>query len=402
MVTCRYCEGTRLVRILDLGEQPWGNDFIPIEEKRQPQKYPLELYFCRTCALVQIGYTIPKERMFSEHLYFSGTTRSLRAHFERVADEILTRRNPAEGLVLDVGGNDGTFLQAFVRKGIRVLNVDSGRLQAERSRQNGVVCLQAFFNRDCARRILVEHGPARVIHGSGIFFHLEELKSAFEGVRELLEPGGLLVVEFIYLPEMIRKCAFDQIYHEHLVYYSLSTLGRILESHGLEIVDCGFPSIHGGSCIAYAGHAGGQPRSPALLEALRREKAGGMLEEAVYHDFALRVCRLRDTLTTLIRSLRREGKSIQTLGAPVKGSTIINFCGLTERDIDCATEINEAKCGTTIPGTRIPVLHQDRTPPPDVYLLLAWNFKEEILSRLGAYRARGGKILVPIPEPELI
>jgi SAM-dependent methyltransferase len=402
MVTCRSCAGTRLARILDLGLQPWGNDFIPIQEKRDVQKYPLELFFCWSCALIQIGHTIPKERMFTEHLYFSGTTRSLRAHFERVAAGIMARTDLAGGMVLDVGGNDGTFLQSFVQKGIRVINVDSGRRQAERSRQNGVFCVQAFFNRGTARLIRADHGAARVVHGAGIFFHLEELQSAFEGVRDILESGGLLVVEFIYLPEMIRKCAFDQIYHEHLLYYSLTTLGRILESHGLEIFDCEFPEIHGGSCIAYAGHPGGQPRTPALREALGKEVTGGFLEEAVYRDFAERTLRLRDKLTAMIRALRREGKTIQTLGAPVKGSTIVNFCGLTEQDIECATEINETKCGTTIPGTRIPVLHQDRTPPPDVYFLLSWNFKEEILSRLTEFRARGGKILVPIPEPELI
>jgi len=401
-IPCRSCSGSRLALILDLGLQPWGNDFIPIRENRAAQKYPLELYFCRDCGMVQIGYTIPKERMFGEHFYFSGTTRSLRAHFEKVADGILERVDPAGGLVLDIGGNDGTFLQAFARRGIRVLNVDSGRRQAERSRANGVPCVQAYFNRQSAQAIKAEHGAARVIHGSGIFFHLEELHSAFGGVRDLLEPGGLLVAEFIYLPEMLRICAFDQIYHEHLLYYSLTTFGQVLDRHGLEVFDFEFAPIHGGSCIARAGHRGAHPRTPALRDALAREIGGKVLEESTYHAFAERTRSLRDKLTSMIRTLRRQGKSIQTLGAPVKGSTIVNFCGLTERDIDCATEINELKCGTTLPGTRIPVLHQDRTPPADVYLLLSWNFKEEILSRLGEFRSKGGQILVPIPEPELI
>ena len=402
MLTCRCCEGVRLERVLDLGCQPWGNDFIPIAEGREASKYPLELYLCLDCRMAQIGYTVPKEVMFHDHHYMSGTTRSLRAHFEGVAESILERVSLGDGLIVDIGGNDGTFLKSFASRGFRCINVDSGWRQAERSAQNGIPCLNEYFDLSTARHLVAEHGKARVVHGSGIFFHLERLHEVFDGVRELLEPGGLLVGEFIYLPEMLRKCAFDQIYHEHLLYYSLATFSEVLRRHGLEVHDAAFAPIHGGSCIAFCGHEGDREPSRRLLAALEDERRAGVGELATYRLFAERVQALRTRLRGMVLDLRERGARIQTLGAPVKGSTIINFCGLSENEIECATEINELKVGTYIPGTRIPVRDQAATPAPDVYLLLAWNFKDEILSHLDDFRGAGGRVLVPIPEPTLI
>lgn len=400
---CRNCDGPNLTQVLDLGMQPWGNDFIAISENRPAKLYPLELFFCSDCAMVQIGFTIPKETMFVDHAYMSGTTKSLSKHFQGVVERVRSRMSFAPGqYVLDVGGNDGTFLRFFRQQGVDVVNVESGKSQAQRSRENGVFCINAFFNEALAESVLQQHGPARVVHGSGIFFHLEELHSVFAGIKRLLAKDGLLVAEFIYLPEMIRHCAFDQIYHEHLLYYCLTTFGRLLWRHGLEIHDCEFAPIHGGSCIAYIGHAGANRRTERLEAELQQEEADGFLRVEAYHRFADRVAELCAELRRMVKDLRSAGKRIFSLGAPVKGTTIVNACGWTEHDIECATEINELKVGTYIPGTRIPVVHQDKAGDPDVYLMLAWNFKDEILSRLGGFRQGAGKVLVPIPWPELI
>lgn len=403
MVPCRNCGKTQLDLILDLGMQPWGNDFIKISENRQADRYPLELLRCVDCAMVQIGHTLPKEVLFVDHHYMSGTTRSLTAHFDWVAGRILERlQRVAADYAVDIGGNDGTFLKCLVRRGMRVLNVESGTRQAERSSAAGVECLNEFFNAETAAKVLSDRGPARLIHGSGVFFHLEELHSVFEGVRALLAYDGLLVAQIIYLPEMIRNCAFDQIYHEHLLYYTLTTLGDLLGRHGLAIHDCEFAPIHGGSCIVYAGHAGRATASPACAEQLARERSDGFLDLPVYREFAVRTEALCEHLCEHIRAFRARGKRIFTLGAPVKGSTIVNYCGWTEREIECATEINELKCGTYVPGTRIPVVHQSAAGEPDLFVLLSWNFKDEILASLGDYRKNGGAILVPIPDAELI
>lgn len=351
--------------------------------------------------MIQLGYTVPKEVMFLDHQYVSSTTRSLRNHFSLIRDKIMSRAVFKQGeYALDIGGNDGTFLSLFKDKGVGVLNVDSGHLQARLSEAAGVPCVNKFFNETTAREIRDAKGPARIVHGSGIFFHLEELHSAFRGIKQLLAPDGLLVAEFIYLPEMVRNTAFDQIYHEHLLYYTLHSFNNVLGRHGLAIHDAELVPIHGGSCIAYIKHAQSAAPTPALSTLLDAERMYNDI--APYQQFAENTMHLRDKLVAMVADIRGRGLTIQALGAPVKGSTILNYCKFTERDIDCAVEINEHKCNTYYPGTMIPVYHQKSVGPPDVYLLLAWNFKDEILPKLGDFRKSGGKILVPIPEPELL
>jgi len=401
--TCRCCSSADVVPVLDLGLQPWGNDFIKIEEGRESRRYPLVFSVCRVCTMAQIGYTVPKEVMFLQHNYVSGTTRQLRAHFESVGQDILGRVAMDRGdYIVDIGGNDGTFLVPLRDRGVNVLNIESAGLQAEISHRKGLRTVNAFFNEQTALEVREKYGPARVIHGAGVLFHLEELHSAFAGIKALLHPQGTLVAEFIYLPTMIESNAFDQIYHEHLVYYTLRSFGELLRRHGLRIADASLRPIHGGSCVAWIEHEDRASETAAVAELRRREDENGFGDLDVYRRFSQRVADLRTSLVDAVRALRRDGKRIQALGAPVKGSTIINYCGLTEDDIECAVEINEFKIGTHYPGTRIPVRYQDAVPPPDVYLLLAWNFKDEILGKLAAFRERGGRVLVPIPTPELI
>ena len=402
-MNCRCCGGDRLELVLDLHRQPWGNDFIPQTEDVRSEAYPLELFFCHDCTMVQIGYTVPKEKMFVDHRYVSGTTKSLTRHFEEVRDRILARVDfGADDYVLDVGGNDGTFLSTFLPKGVKVLNVDSGRLQAQLSEKAGVACLNDFFNEETALKVLEERGPARVIHGSGVFFHLEELHSAFAGIKKLLAEDGVVVAEFIYLPGMVRSCAFDQIYHEHLVYYTVQSFNGLLRRHGLEITDAELVPIHGGSCIAYITHAGARAKTDALEAIIADEVAGGFDTIDAYRAFARRTEALRDTVRALIGDAHAKGLRIQALGAPVKGSTIMNYCGFDETQFECAVEINDLKCGTWFPGTRIPVLHQNAVEAPDLYFMLSWNFKDEILAKLADFRAKGGKVLIPVPEPHIV
>lgn len=403
VLACRSCCSNELDLILDLGLQPWGNHFLPIAESCTVPTYPLELYRCKKCTMVQIGYTIPKEAMFLHHSYLSGTTRSLSQHFSGVCQDILSRVSLLpEDYVLDIGGNDGTFLSILAEQGINVQNVESGVEQARVSEVNGVPAINKFFDKQVAQEILAEKGPAKVIHGSGIFFHLEDLHSVFSGIKLLLDANGVLVAEFIYLPEMIRSCAYDQIYHEHLLYYTLQSFDSLLRRHRLTIFDAESKPIHGGSCVAYIAHVENAEKTLGLIELEAAELDRGDNEIQTYWEFAQRAAEMRVKLLDVLRDLRFKGKRVQALGAPVKGTTILNFCGITEDDVDCAVEINPMKYHTYYPGTRIPVYPTGEVEEPDVYLLLAWNFKDEILTKLDGFRSRGGKILVPIPEPRLI
>lgn len=402
MIACRSCGGDRLEQVLDLGEQPWGNDFIRIEEQSFVDNYPLRLFYCHSCTMVQIDYTVPKEKMFVDHSYMSGTTKSLKLHFEEVGKSIIQKFGMLGGRILDIGGNDGTFLEYFVKQGFDVLNVESGQNQSKLSIDKGIETANCFFNFETAKEIKVKYGSMRVIHGSGVLFHLEELHSAFKGIELLLEDRGVLVAEFIYLPEMINNCAYDQIYHEHLLYYSLSSFQRLLKKFGLEIFDASLVSIHGGSCVAYISRNGVYEKSLDFENLISDEKQNRLYDIEVYKGFSKTCQKNKMELQRLISSLKSSGKKIHALGAPVKGSTILNFCNLDERHIDCAVEINPHKFGTYVPGTKIPVIDEAEAEKPDVYLLLAWNFSEEILPRFAEFRARGGQFLVPIPKPYLL
>ena len=402
MSVCRNCASENFELVLDLGLQPWGNHFV--SQAGNIPKYPLQLMICKQCWMTQIGHTVPKEIMFVDHGYLTGTTRSIRSHFETVVDGLTSRIKFNSGdYVLDIGGNDGTFLKEVRKKGVDVLNVDSGKLQAQRSQEAGIPCINAFFNEDGAERILEQKGPARVVHAANVLFHVEELHSVFSGIKKVMAAGGRLVAEFVYLPTIIKNNTFDQIYHEHLLYYTLHSFNRLLAAHDMKLVDVYLASIHGGSCIAYAAHTD-EPvaLSEELTNKLAEEKRMGVESMSIYLDFPKRVSNVRKRLLHIMDALRAEGKSIQALGAPVKGSTIVNYCRLDSDRIDCAIEVNELKVGTYIPGTTIPVRHQNDTAWPDVYLLLSWNFKDEILEKFSDFRNQGGRFIVPFPEPRLI
>ncbi len=404
MSLCRNCASNDLELVLDLGLQPWGNDFVSVSKVTDIPKYPLQLLVCKQCWMAQVGHTVPKETMFIDHGYMTGTTRSIKAHFKQVADEIIAQTQFRRGdYVLDIGGNDGTFLQQIKPHGIGVLNIDSGKLQARRSEESGISCLNQFFDEQSAARLLAQKGPARIVHGANVLFHVEALHSVFSGIKNIMASNGRLVAEFVYLPIILQNNTFDQIYHEHLLYYTLHSFQRLLASHDMKLVDVRMAPVHGGSCIAYAAHAqeAVEP-SQRLTDRLAEEKRMGVEDMAIYMDFPQRVAAVRAEILRIIDALKAEGKSIQALGAPVKGSTIINYCGLDVDRIDCAVEVNELKVGTYVPGTKIQVHHQDRTPAPDVYLMLAWNFKDEILQKLSGFREQGGQFIIPFPTPHLI
>lgn len=402
-LVCRCCGSSDVRLVLDLGKQAWGNDYKKIILDDECEKYPLELFFCNNCVMTQIGYTVPKTEMFLDHTYLSGTTKSLKDHFVDIGSSIMKKIKFNHGdYILDIGGNDGTFLEFFKENEIKVLNIDSGVLQATISNSKGIFCINDFFNSKIAEDILSEHGQSMVIHGSGIFFHLEELHSVFEGIKLLLEPNGILVAEYIYLPSMIKNCAYDQIYHEHLIFFSLISLQNLLDQFDLEVFDAELKSIHGGSCISYISHKNHIPITKRCLDLTEKEYENGFHKINTYIRFKHKVEKNKQKLISIISELKRQGKSIQALGAPVKGSTIINYCKLTLNEIDCGVEINPYKCDTYFPGTKIPVYNEKDTLEPDVYLLLAWNFKDEILPKFNSFREKGGKILIPIPEPEFI
>lgn len=402
--SCRSCGSKNIREILDLGEQPWGNDFIKIKKNEVSQKYPLKFVICENCRMSQINYTVPKEIMFRNHSYMSGNTKTLSLHFSNISDQILEKFPIKENsYILDIGGNDGTFLENFKKKNIKVLNVDSGVQQSILSNKKGIECINDYFNEEFALKILEEKGQASIIHGSGIFFHLEELSSAFKGIKKLLKEEGVLVAEFIDLKSMLENLTFDQIYHEHLLYYSLNTLNHMLDVYDLEIFDAQLYSIHGGSCVAYIKHKESKFEQTINYKLLVQEEINyGILKYEPYENFAKQVLAFKFEILKLLKNLKSQGKTIYALGAPVKGSTMINYLKLEIDLLDCAVEINPYKFDTYYPGTKIPVVNQETVKDPDYYFMLSWNFQDEIISKMSTFVKRGGKFIIPFPNIKII
>jgi 2-polyprenyl-3-methyl-5-hydroxy-6-metoxy-1,4-benzoquinol methylase len=348
--------------------------------------------------MVQIDHTIAKESMFSDYPYVSGTTKTLVAHFKETSERVAEAYGIAAAeLVVDIGSNDGTWLKQYAPLGCRLLGVEAAANVAEIAQAAGIPTWNRFFDETCARDILAQHGPAKIITAAGVFFHLEELHSVVRGIAALLADDGVFVVQAIYLGGMIENTAFDQIYHEHLCYYTLRSLSALLEQYGLEVFAAGLVAIHGGTIEAHVARKG----SRAIGESVRRlqhsEAMSGLGEIGTYRRFATAVLALRNQLLELLRGYRMRGKSVWAYGAPAKGATLLNSFGIGADLVQRAVEKNPMKIGLAIPGVRIPI-EAEGGQPPDAYLMLAWNFIDEFLEKEAKYLDAGGVFIVPIPQ----
>jgi len=355
--------------------------------------------------MVQIDHTIPKESMFSDYPYVSGTTKTLPAHFaatcKRVAESY--GLGPAD-LVVDVGSNDGTWLKQYGPYGCRVLGVEAAGNVAKMAEGAGVPTWNRFFNEACARDILAQHGPAKLVTAAGVFFHLEELHSVVRGIEALLAENGVFVVQAIYLGGMVENTAFDQIYHEHLCYYTLKSLSALLAQHGLEVFEAGLVPIHGGTIEAHIARKDARPVGDSVRRMQAAEIEKGFGEIATYRRFAVHVEALRERLLALLGGYAQAGKSVWAYGAPAKGATLLNSFGIGPALVSQAVERNPMKVGLAIPGVRIPIVEERADRVPDAYLVLAWNFIDEFLNNPAnkAFMAGGGEFIVPVPEVRVI
>ncbi len=393
---CRVCDGNKLEKVLDLGNQPWCNHFLKPEEVGTEPTYPLRVVYCHDCSTTQLDYTVKKEIMFGDHTYLSGVTKSLSSHFKSVADEIdaIVPHKDRKKTVLDIGSNDGTQLKHFQALGYEVLGVESSKTTAKIAMDDNVPTLNAFFNLETAKNIGKKFD---VINAAGVFFHLEELHSVTEGIRESLEPDGTFMVQFLYMKKIVENLAFDQIYHEHLLYYNLKNIEVLLNRHGLEMFDCKLTPIHGGSMIGYVTHKGQKAKTQRYLEACASENAAKSNDIATYHEFAKRVEKMKERDIAYLDQKKKEGKTIFGMGAPVKGNTLLNYFGVGKKHLECLVEKNTLRKGLISPGMHLPVLiESELTTTPDVYYVLAWNFKKEILANNKHLIDKGVEFYFPV------
>lgn len=392
---CRVCDGVSLEPVIDLGEQPWCNHFLRPDEVGSEPKYPLRVVYCHGCSTTQLDYTVAKEVMFGDHTYLSGVTKSLSEHFRGIAEEAKRRfhQDISRPRVLDIGSNDGTQLKHFQALGYEVLGVEASKTTARIANDAGVPTMNAFFNEKVARDI----GSFDLVNAAGVFFHLEELHSVTEGIRASLRPDGVFVVQFLYMKKIVDNLAFDQIYHEHLLYYTLHTISALLDRHGLELFDAYLAPIHGGSIVAFVGHKGKRPRSDRLEEMLRQEERDGTNTIETYKRFALAIEEKKRENVAYLTAAKNAGKRVYGFGAPVKGNTLLNYFRIGPDLVQCLVEKNRLRIGLISPGMHIPVVMEDEiTDPPEVYYVLAWNFREEILRNNRTLIDRGVEFFFPV------
>ena len=400
-MNCRVCDSSNLELAIDLGQQPWCNHFLKKEDVGHEPYYPLRVVYCHNCSTAQLDYTVPKETMFGNHTYLSGVTKSLSNHFQSVAVEVDKRffHHISDKSVLDIGSNDGTQLKHFKSLGYDILGIESSKTTAHIAVESRIKTLNEFFNLDLARRL---GRKFHVINAAGVFFHLEELHSVTDGIREALRDDGVFVVQFLYMKRIMENLAFDQIYHEHLLYYNLKTIEALLNRHGLEMFDANLAPIHGGSMIGFVTHAGKRTLSARLQVLQRVELDDHSNDFETYLAFAQRIKQMKAENLAYLDVKKRQDKRIFGMGAPVKGNTLLNYFGVGTQYLDYLVEKNELRRGLYSPGMHIPiVIEKELLDPPDIYYVLAWNFKKEILENNQSLITRGVEFYFPVNPKEL-
>ena len=404
-LSCMNCRGSHLTRFLDLGNQPNGNHFPSVDELGQEPSFPFAMAVCTDCWQVQIEEFPSVEFMFSNHPYITGVNMPIVRHFDNlVTDTLLKFPLRPNSLVLDIGANDGTLLKRFQNAGMRVLGIDPGQRTGEIARNSGLTVCETFWDEPSAQAIKTLNLRPDLITATAVFYHIADIHHFLAGLAAVMLPHTVFCTQCVYLKDVIQKLQFDHFYHEHTMIHSLGPLKRLFQQHGLRMLDVSFYDVHGGSFVLYVGRDDSpHATSPAIEAAILDEHNAGLFEINTYHDFRKKVEHNRLELLALLRSLKAEGKSIYALGAPLKGSTLLNYCGIGRDLVTVATEVNRFKIGRFTPGSHIPIVYEDSlTKQPDYYLLLSWNFLDFFIDKYRDFLEAGGRFIVPHPPVRVI
>lgn len=405
--TCRGCDGTNLRSFLDLGEQPLANAFLKSASEAEGEgKFPLVVYFCQDCKLVQLLDVIDPEVLFRDYIYVTGTSETIAAHNDAYAQTVVESLGlGAQDLVVEVASNDGSLLKRFRGLGVRTLGIEPATNIAAMAEQAGVPTINDFFSRACGERVRGERGEAKVVIGNNVLAHVDDTIDFLGGAAALIAERGRVIVEFPYLEELLDRLEYDTVYHEHLCYFSLTAVSNLFRRAGLSVIRVDRVPVHGGSLRVWGGKVSAFPdHAPEVVAELEREAGVGMTDFARFERFGALVANNRDELVALLTRLRGEGKTLAGYGAPAKGNTLLNYCSIDTDLIPYTVDRSPLKVGHLTPGMHIPVLAADELVRrrPDYTLILAWNFAEEIVRQQDAYRRAGGRFIVPIPQPRIV
>ena len=407
LAVCRLC-GAGLTRtFVDLGMSPLCESYVPAERLDEAEAfYPLHVRLCGSCLLVQLPAYVSGEHIFSDYAYFSSYSDSWVAHAKRYADAMIGRLGLTPGsLVTEVASNDGYLLQHFAAQGIPVLGVEPAANVADVARSRGIPTEVRFLGPETGREIAEQHGRADLVAGNNVFAHVPDIRGFAAGLRALVKDSGLVTLEFPHLLRLIERRQYDTIYHEHFSYLSLLTSSRALATAGLRVVDVDELDTHGGSLRVYARPEESASEPTARVKTvLDEEEAAGLHTVAGHEGFASEVLRIKSDLLEFLLAAARDGRSVAGYGAPGKGNTLLNHCGIRSDLLQYTVDRSPVKQGKFLPGTHIPIYAPERLAEtrPDYILVLPWNLKDEISRQLEYARSWGARLVFPIPALEIV
>jgi len=403
MRKCAICDSD-LVRFLQLGPTALANSFLKKEDFDSEKEFPLDVCFCEHCYLVQLDEIVPPEVMFRNYLYVSGTSRVMSKHFSEFSKDVLERiSNFNNPLVVDVGSNDGTLLEGFLNSSSRVLGIEPSNI-AKVAEEKGIETFNDFFNEKNAEKIVNEKGKAKAILAANVFPHSPDLDSFMIGVDKLLDHDGIFVVEFPYLLDLLEGMEFDTIYHEHVFYFSIYPLTVLFKKFGFEIFDIRKTLVHGGSLRIFVKRNSNKENSQIVKDYLEKEKNAGLNSKQTFFEFAKKVQQVREDLIDTLKKVKLENKRIAGYGAAAKANTLLNYCRIKTDLIDYIADKNPLKQNLYTPGTHIPVVSPEKIYEviPDYLVIFAWNMAEEIMEQQKEFHKKGGKFIIPLPNPKIM
>lgn len=422
ILKCRVCDSTNVKNIISLGFTPLANAFLTKDQLSQPEeKYPLDLVFCQDCTLVQIVETVPAQKLFSSYFYVSSISKTTLDNAKALTEKVVGMMNlDGSSVVVEIGSNDGYLLKNYVEKGIKVMGFEPAENIAKIANENGIRTFNTFFDVEKAEMLNgkldypnskgIKGGDCNftvdVIHANNVLAHVSNLHSVIEGIKIILAPNGVAIVETHYVKDLFDHNEFDCIYHEHLCYYSVHSIKKLFELHGLTMVDVERIPMHGGSLRCYFQRADGplQLKSDRVEQLLKAEESEGLTKDYYYKQLYKNVVDLRNKLADLIIKLAMQGKKLVIYGAPAKSTTLLNYFGFDQGIVEYVVDATPQKQFHFTPGTHLPIYPPSMLAeePPDYCLLLTWNFADEIIAKESVYRAKGGKFIIPIPELKIV
>lgn len=405
--SCRVCTKKTLKKVLTLGPTPLANAFLTEKQINEGEKfYPLDLYLCASCGFLQLGHVVSPQILFGNYVYVSSTSKVFIKHFEDFAKKVTTRLNlVSSSLIIDIGSNDGILLAPFKKLGSKVLGIEPAEKIAKIARTQGIDTISEYFSQKLAQSVAKKYGKADVITATNVFAHIDDLDEVINGLQILLKDNGVFIIEAPYLIDFLQKRYFDLVYHEHLSYWSVDALQTLFKRFHMTVFHVEKVPVHGGTIRVYVKKDTGKFAIDKSVKSFTaQEKKRKLKDTKTYLDYAKKVYENKVKLLLLLKKIKAQGKSIAAYGAPAKGNTLLNYFSIGTETLDFVIDDSEFKQGLYTPGKHIPVVPSKQLydKKPDYILILAWNFAESIMNTHKLYKEKGGKFILPVPNPKII